>query len=237
MKCKYKYYTYDPIVGCKRKVDVEKLAKVLCRTTNYIKSIKNGKSKLPGLREYLVDNELESKELKKLREKVKLENEEWVDLRLNNKYEISNYGRIRRKYKKKKELIEAYFKTGAVRVVISDTKGKRVKLTLAKEVYLHFGGTVQEDECVVHKEDVMTCNIWSLEKMKRVDFYKVRCVETKPIVRIDPATGSKEYYESVALAAKENFIDRSLIAQVLSGKRMLAAGYMWEEDEVLKYYV
>ena len=232
------YYIYDPVVGCKRKVDIEKLAKVLCRKTSYIKSIRNGKSKLPGLSEYLVDETFKIKYLRLLRDKVKLENEVWIDLKYNpRRYEISNYGRIRIKYKKKKELLATKFKFGAVRFVISDEIGNRKKLTLARTVYEHFIGEIKEGECVRHKEDVMKCDIWSLEKLSVKDFYKARENSTKPIIRVDPVSGDREYYESINIAAKENFIDRTLISQVINGKRMLAAGYMWEEDEVRNYYV
>ena len=36
--------------------------------------------------------------------------------------------------------------------------------------------------------------------------------------------GKREYYESIEIASKENYIDRSLISKVINGKLMLYVG-------------
>lgn len=83
-------------------------------------------------------------------------NEVWRNIS-NSNYEVSNYGRFRRKYKYKYRYLKT-FKKGALYIIKLHINDKDKDYNVAKLVIESFIRKLKPDECVYHKNGIISDN-------------------------------------------------------------------------------
>lgn len=123
-------YIYDARYNIKTPTTYEKLEGITGSKKATLMTIKSKKMKLPRLKYcYIIDDKTSKQQLRTWYERVEFENETWKDI--DETYKISNYGRVKKIYKKypKGKFMMPYPK--------KSYRGKLVTKIHGKELLIH----------------------------------------------------------------------------------------------------
>lgn len=199
-------------------------------------NIERNRIKIPCVGCYIVDNKITQKEAYELMIKEKLKDEIWKDVNgSDGRYQISNYGRIRKCIKNKFKLLMPYIKKNKwlhIKVVVD---GKLKEFAVHKLIAKHFIENEHGYKNVYHKNENIYDNhadnlawIDSVE-LGRKTGYKSKAI---PVLKIDPDTGDiLDEYVSMAEAGRFNYLHRETIRQCIKGRLNTAGGFKWAVDK------
>lgn len=164
--------------------------------------------------------------------------EYWTDVPGSEKYQVSNYGNFRRKLLNNKfKKLTVYLRRNKWLVIKVDFNGKYKEYPVHKIVSSVFlEKSPQPNMVLYHKNGVITDNYagniaWiTREKLGKISGGKnSRCI---PVIKLDIKTGEMiDFYNSISAAARDNYIHRSTICEVIRGESKTAAGYKWKKEE------
>lgn len=150
---------------------------------------------------------------------IKYKNEIWRNV-FNSKYEISNYGRIRRFCKYKYRYLNS-FKKGAIYITNLTIKGKRKQANIAKLVVENFIRELNDEEVVYHKNGIISDNrLSNLEITTRSEAGKRTGWQShrQAVVMLDEEGVIKETYKGTREAAEKLFISRQTVSDYCNNK-------------------
>lgn len=224
-------FLYDPINNVKKETNYNLLEGITGIKKETLASMKSKKRKIKNINSFLIDENTSNDTLYEFMCKEKPKNEIWKAIEDTNEiYEVSNYGRIRRKYKSRDHrLLRPYRKKEKwLTIKIS---GKEIEVhKLVANAFLE----VEEGKCIYHKdENICNNHADNLGFITRHELglkfaFKSHGV---PVLKIDSINGEiLDSYENMAEAGRENFIHRETIRQAVRGLLKTAGGYVWKLD-------
>jgi hypothetical protein len=163
--------------------------------------------------------------------------EVWFAIPGTIKYQISNYGNVRRMCKNGNiRQIKSYMikNRGVATKVEYKNKYQLVYVhKIMAEIFLEPGN---EGEVIWHKNGLITDNYaGNLEWITRKELGRRtggKSSRSVPVLQIDPNTNEVvNFYKSIAAAARDNYIHKATICLAIKGKLKTAAGYKWKKDK------
>ncbi len=160
----------------------------------------------------------------------------FTDINGSERYQISNYGNIRRKLKNGTfKNIKVYCRKSKWMAVKVDWYGKYGEYHVHQIVADAFIGPAPEENMVLkHKNGMIRDNYagnleWTTrEELGRKTGGMSRAIH---IEQIDPVTGKVlNWYKSISAAARENYIHKETICMAIRGQLKTAAGYKWRKQ-------
>ncbi len=160
--------------------------------------------------------------------------EYWTSVPGSNKYQVSNYGNFRRIIKDRIKSIFPYLKKEKWLFVKVDFNGLYKEYQVHKIVASVFlDKPTNSDMVLYHKNGIITDNYaGNLEWITRSHLGKKtggqnsRCI---PVIQFDIKTGEIiNFYKSISAAARDNYIHKETISQVIRGQLKTAAGFGWK---------
>ncbi len=164
----------------------------------------------------------------------------WLDIPGSLRYQISNYGNVRRKLKhgpKPMKPIKTYVRKEKWVVVKVDIDGKYREFCVHKLVAATFLEPGEPGQILYHKNELIRdnyagnlCWIYPKDLGKKTGGDNSRAI---PVKQIDPDTGEIiNYYKSIGAAARDNYIHKETICMAIRGQLKTAAGYKWAKEVV-----
>ena len=166
----------------------------------------------------------------------------WKSIDEFSNYEISSYGRIRKKFCKK-ELHPSDNGNGYLRICLYDDNGNRKYQYIHRLVLLNFKGKPKNSDMVTNHIDENRKNnhVENLEWMTLVDNFQYGTSISrnarsryKPVVLLE----YNKIYKNAEEAAKENNLKKENITAACNGKLITCGGYHWKyyrEKDYCKY--
>lgn len=232
-----KIYLYNPISNTKTPTTYDELEHITGLSKNTLMSTKAKKSKIACLNRYIIDDSTTLEGLYHFMIKQKLKSEIWKDVQgSKSRYQVSNYGRIRRVYKSNKtKLLMPYIRKNKylhVKVTIND---KLTEYKVHRLVAEHFIENEKGYPYVYHKnEDIYDNYADNLAWIdaKTLGEKTAHKASSIPVLKIDPLTGEVlEEYTSMAEAGRFNYLHRETIRMCVKGELKTAGGYKWAIDK------
>ena len=224
------YYIFDPITQEKREITYKKLSGITGLDKSTLYGYKNDVRKIRCINCYFLKGDITRKELDVLAQKEVIEKEIWKPIKGTvRKYECSDWGRVR-------EILE----DGTYKIlhIVQKKMGAYVcidkkTIILSRLIYKTFSCKDVKNKFIYHKDGNKSNNCYYnlCEESEWKNIRKLATPRDKPVIRIDPVTGEKEYFESMTEAAKESLVSPSLVSlAVKQGK--IRGGYIWERDDI-----
>ena len=173
--------------------------------------------------------------VRKEKKDIKYIDEIWKYI-FNSKYEISNYGRIRRLCKYKYRYLNT-FKKGAIYVTNLTIKGKRKQVNIAKLVVENFIRELNDGEVVYHKNGIISDNrLSNLEITTRSEAGKRTGWQShrKSIVMLDKNGIISKVFKGTRDAAKKLFISRQTVSDYCNRKVKNPMYNLYWADELIE---
>lgn len=171
-------------------------------------------------------------------EKIFYIDEEWKKIQ-NSTYEVSNYGRFRRKYKHKFRYLKT-FRKDSIQVIKLFINEKGKNYNVAKLVVEIFCRPLKIDEVVYHRNGIISDNrlsnmeiVTKMEAGRRTGWQAKR----KSIVMLDEEGVIKQAFKGTRDAADKLFISRQTVSDYCNGKvqkpmyKLYWASKLIEEEE------
>ena len=165
-------------------------------------------------------------------------NEIWKSI-LNSKYEISNYGRVRKFYKYNYRHLKT-FRKGSIQIVKLTINGKGKDYNVAKLVVEAFVSKLKDNEVVYHKNGVIADNeLSNLEILTRTEAGRRTGWQSrrKGIVMLNDEGIISRIFKGTRDAADKLFISRQTVSDYCNGKvekpmyKLYWADALIEEEE------
>lgn len=233
-------YIYDARYNIKTPTTYEKLEGITGSKKATLAPFKSKKQKLPRLDYcYLIDDKTSKQQLRIWYEKVEFENETWKDI--DETYKISNYGRVKKIYKKypKGKFMMPYPKKFYRGKLVTKIHGK--ELLIHQLVAKYFVENLNNYDHVCHKNGILHDNYHgnleycSKSKASRYGI-SAQNIDKPSIVAIDYETGEIiDYFKSCREAASSLYTNRQSVLDSLHGKiKKTMCGYVFKyEEEVI----
>jgi hypothetical protein len=237
MKKPAKIYMYDPVNNTKVATDFDYLAELSGYTKNSLVTMKSKRRLVKTISCYIVDDTFGEEDLRELMTKYTPRNEIWRDTDESGKYQVSNYGRVRRVWPKAgPRFLMPYYRSHSKRIqwVKVSFKGKYGNVPVHKLVAELFLDNPNNYIYVIHKNGIQYDN--RAENLKWVSNKEAARLGGKssgtPVAMLDYDTLEIiEDYPSVRAAARDLGCHEMMIHQVLSGRRKTTMGYRWKAVE------
>ena len=224
------YYIFDPITQEKREITYKKLSGITGLDKSTLYGYKNDVRKIQCINCYFLKGDITRKELDVLAQKEVIEKEIWKPIKGTvRKYECSDWGRVR-------EILE----DGTYKIlhIVQKKMGAYVcidkkTIILSRLIYKTFSCKDVKNKFIYHKDGNKSNNCYYnlCEESEWKNIRKLATPRDKPVIRIDPVTGEKEYFESMTEAAKESFVSLSLVSLAVK-QGEIRGGYIWERDDI-----
>ena len=192
------------------------------------------KRKLTSLNCYVFKEKPSLKVRRGLYESEVHEGEYWR--RLNGtEYEVSNHGRVRKKYKTHDALIMPLFRRKYMWVKL-EINGVRKEYRLRDIVAAVYLKVEENKSCIVHKNgDFTDCSVVNLKRENRskVAILTGGKATSKSVVLVDEQTKEIiDFWASARKAAEPNFMSYQAVMDRCNGKvkSRKEGWFMWEED-------
>lgn len=234
-------YIYDARYNLKTPTTYEKLEGITGSKKATLATFKSKKQKLPRLDYcYLMDDKTSKQQLRIWYEKVEFENETWKAI--DETYFISNYGRVKKIYKKYPEgkfmMTYPKYQRSSTQMYVK-IYGKET--SVHKLVAEYFVDNPNNYNCINHKNGIQHDNYHAnLEYCSRTKMSsivaKVKYKDKSSIVAIDADTGEIiDYFKSSRAAASSLYTNRQSVLDNLNGKTQKTyCGYIFKyEEEVI----
>lgn len=224
------YYIFNPITQEKREITYKKLSGITGLDKSTLYGYKNDVRKIQCINCYFLKEDITRKELDILAQKEVIEKEIWKPIKGTvRKYECSDCGRVREKMEDGtyKILHIVQKKMGAYVCIDKKT------IILSRLIYKTFSCKDVKNKFIYHKDGNKSNNCYYnlCEESEWKNIRKLATPRDKPVIRIDPVTGEKEYFESMTEAAKESFVSPSLVSLAVK-QGEIRGGYIWERDDI-----
>lgn len=158
--------------------------------------------------------------IKPISEKEKIYKDEIWKKVLESRYEVSNYGRIRRLYKYKHRYLKT-FRKGAIQIIKLCIDEKAKDYNVAKLVIETFNRKLREDEVVYHKNGIISDNrLSNLEIITRSEAGKRTGWQShrKAIVMLDSDGIITQVFKGCRDAANKLFISKQTVCDYCNKK-------------------
>lgn len=162
-------------------------------------------------------------------------NEKWKEI-CNSNYEVSNYGRFRRKYKYKYRYLKT-FRKGSLQIIKLTIKGKAKDYNVAKLVVESFVRKLKDNEVVYHRNGIISDNqLSNLEITTRSDAGKRTGWQShrKGIVMLDSEGIISKVFKGTRDAADKLFISRQTVSDYCNGKVSKPMYKLYWADEFIE---
>lgn len=146
-------------------------------------------------------------------QEIKYKDEIWKRI-LNSKYEISNYGRVKKIYKYKYRYLKT-FRKGSIQVIKLHIDGREKDYNVAKMVIEIFDRKVKAEEVVYHKNGIISDNrLSNLQIITRSEAGKKTGWQShrKSIVMLNNEGVITKVFKGTRDAAKNLFISRQMVS-------------------------
>lgn len=169
---------------------------------------------------------------------IKYKDEIWRSI-LNSKYEISNYGRIRKFYKYKYRYLKT-FRKGALQIIKLHIDGKGKDYNVGKLAVETFMRKLEPNEVIYHKNGIISDNrLSNLEIITRSEAGKRTGWQShrKSIVMLDTDGVITKVFKGTRDAAEKLFISRQTVSDYCNKKverpmyRLYWANELIEKEE------
>ncbi|MEK3678854.1 NUMOD4 domain-containing protein [Lactobacillus crispatus] len=165
--------------------------------------------------------------------------ENWKKItQLENRYEISNYGRIRNT--RTLQVLKAQISnSGYLRICLRTQQGKKRQFSIHRLVAKYFVPNPMHKPEVNHKdENRLNNSVFNLEwvtQKENVNYgtgiERQRTQLFKPVIQLSISNKYIAFYPSLKAAAKTVKCNSSQIWRVANGQRKTAHGYKWKYAE------
>lgn len=228
-------YIYNPINGVKTTTTYELLAGMTGKKPGTLASLKSKHEKIGNINCYLIDEKFSKETLRKFREKEKLKDEIWKEVNFNKSYFVSNYGRVKVKYKNGKEKLLSLYKKHGKKLIVKINSKEYYIHQLVANAFLEY----EVGKCAFHKDGNIYNNhannigFKTKEELGKLTGGKSGNI---PVLKVDIETNEiLDEYDSIREAGRENYISYESIRCCIRGKQKTAGGYKWKiDDEFLK---
>lgn len=152
-------------------------------------------------------------------QEINYKDEIWEKI-LDFKYEISNYGKIRRFYKYKYRYLKT-FRKGSIQVIKLHIDKKEKVYNVAKLVIETFNRKVNREEVVYHKNGIISDNrLSNLQIISRSEAGKMTGWKSrrKSVVMLDSEGVITRIFKGTRDAAKKLFISRQTVSDYCNRK-------------------
>ena len=229
-------YIYDPISNTKIETSYELLHDITGIPYNTLTCYKSKHKKLKEINSYIIDETFDKDILYGFMIKESIKDEIWKTVDFNNKYLISNYGRIKRVYKNGKDrLLMPYIKKKNKRLVIKISKNGKQKEHFIDHLVSDMFLGHKEGMCRYHKDgNIYNNRVENIGFITRKELGRRTGSKSKsiPVLKIDIETGEVlEEYDSIRQAGKENYISYESIRLCIAGKSKTSGGFKWIIDK------
>lgn len=228
-------YLYDPINNYKTPTNYKLLEDLTGKLQCNLCSYKTKRRKIKSLNAYLIDDSFTKEELYKLMCKEVISDEIWKPLNINDKYLISNYGRVKRLYMNgKSKLITPFLKQNKWMIIKINVDGKCRQQVLHVLVARNFL-EVEPGKVIYHKDGNKFKNhADNLGFITREDIGHKFGGNAKavPVLKLDADTGEVlDSYENIREAGRENYLCHEAIRQCVKGINKTSGGFKWVIDK------
>ncbi|NFO03145.1 hypothetical protein FDB23_03295 [Clostridium botulinum] len=221
-------YLYNPINNVKTPITYNLLEGITGLTKNNLASVKCKHRKIKIINSYIVDETFSKEILYEFMLKEKPKNEIWKPI--DSDYYVSNYGRVKRKYKNREKLLRPFKKHN--KWLITKIHGKEIEIhKLVANAFLE----IEKGKCIYHKDENIcnnhADNLGFATRTELGEMFAYKAHGT-PVLKLDKVTGKVlDSYENMAVAGRENYLHRETIRQVIKGIRKTAGGFKWVIDK------
>ena len=254
MKRGRKLFLFDPYSLMKRETNYKELMELTEQSMASLSSYKTRGRIIKRLNAYLVDEFATLSDLRKLANSVTIKDEVWARVP-GFPNTVSTYGRVRSD-RNNDFMIPYISRAGHLTIRLKRDK-KTVTIPIHRLVALVFiekdkeckglyylnCGSRDEDllelmkqntDCVVHRNGKLFDNrvvnlIWSNRgEIRKLTSHSGNSI---PVLKICAKTGRiLDFYESIAAAGAENFINPNAIGNCIKGKSKTSGGFLWRID-------
>lgn len=229
-------YIYDAKYNLKTPTTYDKVCEIIGSKMCTVASLKSRGRQLSRLNNcYLIDKDTSKKQLKDWYSKVTFENEVWKNI--DDIYKISNYGRIKKIYKKHPDgkFVLPYTKCGHKTKLFVKIHNKEV--LVHRLVAKYFIENIDNLNIVYHKNGILHDNYHmnlaytTREKLGKMCAHKSTVGPS--IIAIDHETNEIiDWFRSARAAAKVLYTNRQSINDCLNGKTKVVGGmYRFEYEK------
>lgn len=227
-------FLYDPRSNVMKELTLKQIGDIANLSESAISRCMSEKRKVKSINCYVFKENPSAKERKTLYEEEVFQGEVWHPL-FTSAYEVSNYGRIRKRYKKKTSLIMPFFRRKHLQIKLNfegSIKEYKVRDIVAA-VYLK---AKSGKDCIVYRNgDRTDCSVWNLKRANRSEVAKKAgaTAKSKPVVLIDEKTKEIiDEWKSAREAAKHLFMSHESVRTRCTGlvKSRKEGWLMWEEE-------
>lgn len=231
-------YLYDPRTNLFKETTYDFLVELTGKSKSNLTSLKSKGRKITSINCYLADEKTTLAQRKAWYEKEKYHNEVWKTIEgSDDKFLISNYGRVQRVYKKHKSFLLPYLhkRSGNLRNQVK-FNGVHKQYKVSFLVAYHFLGKPNPGEVVHHKNSIVTDDFSgnleyiSNQKLGKKTGFKSR---SKPVVQLDKETlDVLGEFRSAREAGRQCYLSRQAITDNCNQKTKTSGGYifMWAEE-------
>ena len=162
---------------------------------------------------------------------MKSAKENWITIKQNNNYEVSNFGNVRNK--KTKRILKPSISNKGYYLVALSNKGKSHTYTIHKLVMEHFNRCAFDYEVINHIDhNKLNNNINNLEYItqrenviKAVEHGKIK---VKSVEQYDKNNNFIQLFKSISEAHRKTNVAISDIHRCCNNERKMAGGYIWK---------
>jgi hypothetical protein len=232
-------YLYDPRTNILTETNYLYLIDLTNMSYGSLASYKSKGKRLGRIKCYIVDETTTLKQRKAWYAKEKYQNEVWKIIDgSDDKFLISNYGRVKRVYKKFTGfLLPSLYKKARYLVVKVKFHGVYKSYQISKLVAYHFVATPKPGDVLHHKNLIKTDDYsGNLEYISRNKLGKKtgQLAKSKEVVQFDRFTGEVlNEYRSAREAGRECFVSYQSVADCCNGKYKSSGGiyvFKWAVD-------
>jgi hypothetical protein len=232
-------YLYDPRTNVTTETNYTYLEELTGKKRNALASLKSKKLKINNINCYIVDDTVTVKQRREWYIKEKFPDEVWKPIDgTEGNYYISNYGRVKKKYKKGLGFLLPFInkKRGWQEIKIW-YNGKLRPVSISRLVAMHYIRKPKDKEVVIHKNGIQTDNFsGNLEWVTRQELGRRTAFRSRAreVVKLDPIT--KEVlgeYRSAREAGRKNYMSYQAVLDCCNKKtkrNVSGCIFMWMEE-------
>lgn len=229
-------YMYDPSINLKTETSYDYLVKLTGKKKSILMSLKSKGLKIRSINVYLIDETTTLQQRKQWYEKEIFKEEAWQKIKgFDDKYLISNYGRIKSNYSGEwKFILPLRSKVHGYMYVHLRRNKFQVRCKIANLVAEHFVGNRKKGEVLRHRNGIITDDYaGNLEFCKRPTHNGRNGAKCgKEVLKLDIETLEVvEEYRSLRQAAKENFLSVGSVHSNVQNRTKTSGGYIFKYRE------
>jgi len=226
-------YLYDPRTNISTPTTYKELEGITGKSCSTLMSYKSLGRKLKNINCYIIDDQTTLVQRKRMYAKEKYPDEYWKTIEgSDGQYQVSNYGRVKRIYKRTEQFRMPYQRRGeGCLFVKAKYKGKSGDQRVSTMVAAHFVGPPKEGMVVWHKNGIVTDDFAGNLKYVTPTFLGKKTAfkaKSKPVTQLDIDTGEIiGEYRSAREAGRECFLSYQAILDNCNHKTKSSGGFVF----------